>query len=336
MKLTTVLFFYTLLLGLAGRVSATEDLTGLVFGKNNQENTAESNKDDRFNYFRVFFNTPLQGVQFYQGEDASSAAIKFRPNSAVQTEFTFGHKGLYAGFSLKGEEKAPERGKTTYTQYRLGFNLYKFAVFSYYQSYKGFHLESPKKDNDEFFYFPSFESRNYGLNTAYFFSKDHIRGADTVEFHKLMADTKEPFLKSASWVAKIGYDFNELKNAPQDDTELLEKPESDYIEMTGGEFQTIYMVWGLDFYYIISNFFIDFQFAIGPGYQIQKFYSRGEEVNSNDTSSVTNVRINLGFHVAKMIIAIKAESLRIESDLQFNRGYSSNGENAGLFISKIF
>ena len=187
-----------------------------------------------------------------------------------------------------------------------------------------------------FFTFSNFESRNYGLIASYFFSNDHIRGVETVEFHKVFADSKEPFQKSSSWIAKLSYDFNTIKNAPQSDIELNDKPESDYIEMSGGEFQTISLLWGLDFYYIISSFFVDFQFSIGPGHQIQKFISRGEKVTKTDMTTAFDIKLNFGFHVAKMIIAIKVESLRIESDLQYNRGFTSSGQNAGLFISKIF
>ena len=130
--------------------------------------------------------------------------------------------------------------------------------------------------------------------------------------------------------------FNKIKNVPQDDSAFLEFDESDFLEMTGGSFHTLSALWGVDFYYVINSFYIDTQFALGLGYQDQKYLSRTEEVKSTDTSFLSQIDLSFGFNLARLVIAIRIEAQRIEADLQFNRGFSSSKENAGLFISKIF
>lgn len=291
--------------------------------------------EERDHYFRFFVNTPLQGVEFYQGEDAA-AGVAFKPNSAAMTSFTVGYKDIYAGVSFKGKEDKPEKGKTSYSSYRLSANRYKFAFKLYYQTYEGFHVDDVQKSDGSYYYFPGFHTKNFGAAISYYFSKDYIRGVETAEFHRLMADNTNTFLKSSSWFFKVGYDDNKLNNVPQGDSEFSTESESDYLEMSSGEFKTLSVAMGLDFYYIISNFFIDTKFSIGPGFQKQSFSSRGEAIEQNKTSSVLEIDLNLGFHVAKMIISLQIESQRIETDLQYNRGFTSSGELVGLSLSKVF
>lgn len=291
--------------------------------------------EERDHYFRFFVNTPLQGVDFYQGEDASSG-VSFKPNSVALTSFTVGYKDLYAGVSFKGKEESPEKGKTHFSSYRLTYNFYKFAFKAYYQTFKGFYVEDVLKNDGSYYTFSNFNTKNYGLIINYYFSKDYIRGVETAEFHRLMQDQANKNIKASSWFFKLGYDDNKLNNIPQGDAGFSTEPESDYLEMSSGEFKTLSLAMGIDFYYIFSNFFIDFKLSIGPGFQKQNFTSRGAAIEQSETSSVLDLDINFGIHIAKMILSLQIESQRIESDLQFNRGFTSAGEVVGLSLSKVF
>jgi hypothetical protein len=291
--------------------------------------------DDRDHFFRMFINTPLQGVEFYQGEDASVAA-RFNPNAAALTSFTLGFKDLYLGASFKGKSDAPEKGDTSYTNYNFSYNIYKFNIQVYYQEFQGFYLEAPLKDDGSFYVYPNFRTKNFGANTTYYFSKDYNRGIETIDFHNLMQDLDGAKKKDSSWFIKLGYDDNKIIDAPQNDSELSQEAESDYIEMSEGEFKTFLMTFGIDFYYIISNWFIDIKFGFGPGYQLQTFTSRGEAFEKTETTSNFQIEAALGFKLGRAILSFQLQAQRIESDLQFNRGVTNSGENIGLSLSGTF
>lgn len=286
-------------------------------------------------FYRLFMNTPLQGVDFYQGENTSGGA-RFRPNIASLASFTGGYKDLYVGISIKGTTEGQAKGKTSYTNYRASFNWEKFNFKAYYRAFRGLYLHEVKNGENSFYVFPNFKTKIFGINATYYFSRDYNRGIETTEFHTLMQELDGAKKKDSSWFLKIGYDENEIVEAPQGDPEFASEPVSDYIEMSEGKFKTILLTFGIDFYYIISNWLFDLKFGVGPGHQRQSFISRGEPIKKNELSSVFEIEFALGYNIGGFILSFQLESQRIESTLQFKRGFTSSGEIIGLSISNVF
>lgn len=297
--------------------------------------TLNAYAEEKDHFFRMFINTPLQGVEFYQGEDTSGGA-RFRPNAASLASFTAGYKDFYLGISFKGTAENTAKGETSYTNYRFSYNWRKFNFKAYYQAFQGFYLYKVNKDDGGFYVFPNFRTKNYGANVTYYFSKDYNRGVETIEFHNLMQELDGAKKKDSSWFIKLGYDDNKIIDAPQNDSELSTEEASDYIEMAEGEFKTFLMAFGLDFYYIVSDWFFDLKFGVGPGYQMQTFTSRNEAIDKTEVSSIFEIELAFGYQIGTTLLSFQLESQRIESDLQFNRGFTSSGEVIGLSISSAF
>ena len=141
-------------------------------------------------FFRLFMNTPLQGVDFYQGENTSGGA-RFRRISLLLRLLQVVIKTYTWGLVLKEQLKCQAKGKPhiqIIVQVLIGKSLILRPIIKLFEP-----LSSRGQEDREnsFYVFPNFKTKIFGINATYYFSRDYNRGIETTEFHTLMQELDE-------------------------------------------------------------------------------------------------------------------------------------------------
>ena len=228
-----------------------------------------------------------------QSLGGDTAEIKYKPNVPGLARVGLSALGYGVSYSFRGTEPPNDNfGKTSSTDFQLGYHNENWGIDGFYQTYKGFYVENSSAfggNSDTPYTFPDLEFNHYAISAR--LARDNQGG---FKLSNLLTQSDQIKKTAGTYYLLASYRYYSLINSGSILPTTISAVNPDVDAIRKMAVNTVNVGAGAGKYWVSSNYwFIGACFDLIATYGIYS-YTRDPENNSNSSYGTTSFNLKLG------------------------------------------